>query len=109
MHRRCAAAGIPLVVGVVPDAVQVDPGHLALVRDLGVQYRRDPLQGSGEFQTRVEGLGRELGIPVYAPLAAFRAAGPGTYFPHDLHWSPAGHRLYTDGLARTVLAALGRP
>ena len=109
MHRRCAAAGIPLVVGVVPDAVQVDPGHLALVRELGVAYREDPLRGPGRFQTLVEGLGRELGLPVYAPIPAFRAAGPETYFPHDLHWSPAGHRLYTDGLARTVLAALGRP
>jgi len=109
MHRRCAAAGIPLVLGVIPDAAQVDPGHLALLRDLGVSFRTDPLQGPGPFQTLVEGLGRELGIPVYSPLPAFRAAGPGTYFPEDLHWSPAGNRLYTDGLAPAVLAALGRP
>ena len=109
MHRRCAAAGVPMVLGVIPDAVQVDPSHLALVRELGVQFRRDPLQGPGEFQTLVERLGRELGIPVYSPLATFREAGAGTYFPNDLHWSPAGNRLYTDGLARTLLAVLRAP
>jgi lysophospholipase L1-like esterase len=99
MRDLCAENGTPLVVGIVPDGVQVDRGQLALRRSLGVAYPDAVLTGEGSFQRSVRDLCAELRIPCYDPLPELRAQPDGLYFASDLHWTPEGHRRYAVGLA----------
>ena len=100
MARLCRAAGRPLVIGVVPDGAQVDPQQAEVRRLLGVRVHPDVVTAEGRFQALVRELARGNGAACLDPLADFRRARGGLYFPADLHWTPAGHRLYAESLAR---------
>jgi lysophospholipase L1-like esterase len=100
MARDCRRAGCSLVLAAVPDGAQVDPHQVEVRRMLGVPVSADALTGPGRFQAEVRELARRHGAELFDPLGDFRAVRTGLYFPLDLHWTPAGHRLYAEGLAR---------
>jgi hypothetical protein len=107
MARLCRAAGCPLVIAVVPDGAQVDPEQAEVRRLLGVPLPADVVSAQGRFQALVRELARRNGAACLDPLEDFRRVRSGLYFPADLHWTPAGHRLYAESLAR-LLAAVPR-
>ena len=108
MARACREAGRPLVIAVVPDGAQVDPHQVEVRRLLGVPLSPDVLTAAGRFQADVRELAARHGALCIDPLEDFRRVGSGLYFPVDLHWTPAGHRLYAEALARG-LAQVPRP
>jgi lysophospholipase L1-like esterase len=105
MARACREAGCRLVFAVVPDGAQVDPQQVEVRRLLGVPVTAAVLTGEGRLQSLVRQLALREGAGFVDPLEDFRAARTGLYFPLDLHWTPAGHRLYAEALA----AYLARP
>jgi hypothetical protein len=105
MARLCREKRCRLVLAVVPDGAQVDPQQLEVRRLLGVPLSPDVLTGEGRFQVLVRDLARRDGALCLDPLEDFRRVGGGLYFPTDLHWTPAGHRLYAEALARLVAQA----
>jgi lysophospholipase L1-like esterase len=108
MARACRRAGCRLVFGVVPDGAQVDPDQVEVRRLLGVPVSPDVLTGPGRFQALVREMARREGAEVFDPLDEFRTVRSGLYFPLDLHWTAAGHRLYAEGLARRLAPAPAR-
>lgn len=100
MARACREAGCRLVFAVVPDGAQVDPQQVEIRRLLGVPVPPETLTGAGSLQALVRQLALREGALVVDPLEDFRAARSGLYFPLDLHWTPAGHRLYAEALLR---------
>ena len=100
MARACREAGCRLVFAVVPDGAQVDPEQVEIRRLLGVPVSREALTGAGKLQALVRQLALREGAELVDPLEDFRAVRSGLYFPFDLHWTPAGHRLYAEALAR---------
>lgn len=102
MARTCRRAGCRLLIAVVPDGAQVDPEQVEVRRLLGVPVSPDVLTAPGRFQALVRELARREGVEVFDPLEEFRTVRSGLYFPLDLHWTPAGHRLYAEGLARRL-------
>jgi hypothetical protein len=105
MVRLCRSRGCRFVIGVVPDGAQVDPQQVEVRRLLGVPLPPDVLTAEGRFQTLVRDFARSQGAELFDPLPEFRRARSGLYFPTDLHWTPAGHRLYAEALARYLTAA----
>jgi len=105
MARICRGAGCPLVIAVVPDGAQVDPQQAEVRRLLGVPLSADVLTAAGRFQATVCELAGRNGAACIDPLEDFRRVGRGLYFPADLHWTPAGHRLYAESLARRLAQA----
>jgi hypothetical protein len=52
----------------------------------------------------------EDGIDLVDAFAAFRAhADEPLYFAHDLHWTPAGHRLMAEVLGQALEERFSRP
>lgn len=100
MAQACRKAGCRLVFAVVPDGAQVDPQQVEVRRLLGVPVSPDVLAGTGRFQGLVREVARREGAEIFDPLEDFRTVRAGLYFPLDLHWTPAGHRLYAEALAR---------
>lgn len=99
MASICRTHGIKFVIGIIPDGAQVDPHQLSMRQKFGVPLRDGVLTESGNFQQLVHEYATAKGIMCFDPLAKFRAVGAGLYFDSDLHWSPAGHKLYADLLA----------
>jgi lysophospholipase L1-like esterase len=99
MANICRTHGIKFVIGIIPDGAQVDPHQLAMRQKFGVPLRESVLTESGKFQQLVHEFATAKGIMCLDPLTKFRAVGAGLYFDSDLHWSPAGHKLYADLLA----------
>jgi hypothetical protein len=99
MNEICRTRGIKFVIGVIPDGAQVDPEQVLIRQKLGVPIRPAVLTEPGNFQQLVHEFARTNAIPYFDPLQNFRQVRSGLYFQTDLHWSPAGHRLYADLLA----------
>ena len=95
----CRSAGVPLVLGYVPDGAQVDPTQVELRRSFGVTVPADALVAPSRFETLAAGLAGRLAIPWFDPLPAFRADPSGLYFESDMHWTPRGHAVYARELA----------
>jgi len=100
MTALCRSAGCRFVIAVVPDGAQVDPQQVEVRRLLGVNLPSDVLTADGQFQARVREFARGQGVELFDPLPEFRRVRSGLYFPTDLHWTPAGHALYAEALAR---------
>src|SRR6185436_4993972 len=60
--RLCRANGCRLVIGIVPDGVQVDPAQREVREALGVSYPEDVATSEGPFQREVAGLARRLDL-----------------------------------------------
>jgi lysophospholipase L1-like esterase len=98
MAGLCRRAGCRLVLGLIPDGVQVDPGQLAFRRTLGLDYPDSVLTETAPFQARVAELARELGVGLFDATETFRAEPEGLYYPSDMHLTAAGHRRYAQAL-----------
>jgi hypothetical protein len=86
-----------MVVGIVPDAVQVDPGHLRDRRSLGVNYA-DSVLTEDRCQSLVAGLTARIGVGFFDPLERFREKTDGLYYESDTHMTAAGHRFFAENL-----------
>ncbi len=84
LRDTCAAAGVPLLVVHIP----VNP------------QARAPLYAK-EFA--------KLGIEYLDLAARLPAAAGDLYFPHDHHFTPAGHRFAAAAIARAIAARSGPP
>jgi hypothetical protein len=103
MARLCQRSEVPLLLAVVPDGAQVDPAQVLLRRSLGVELPDSVLTEEGPFQNLVRELARRMGAPCFDPLERFRSVREGLYFETDGHFTAAGHRLYGQELARTLI------
>jgi lysophospholipase L1-like esterase len=97
MADLCQRRGCRMVVGIVPDAVQVDPGHLRYRRSLGVNYA-DSVLTEDRFQSLVAGLTARIGVGFFDPLERFREKTDGLYYESDTHMTAAGHRFFAENL-----------
>jgi len=92
--RAALPAEVPLVVLVIPARDEVRGGD---------STSRALRQGVVERLTA-------QGIAVADPFDALVAAGDAkVHFPHDGHWSPQGHRLAGDALARALAPLVPAP
>jgi lysophospholipase L1-like esterase len=92
-----------LLLGIVPDGAQVDPHQLEVRQSLGVPLETASLTETPRFQTLVHQFAERQKIACFDPLEEFRHVRSGLYFATDLHWTPAGHKLYAEGLARELV------
>ena len=92
-----------LLLAVVPDGAQVDPHQLEIRQSLGVPLQASSLTATPGFQTLVRQFAERNKIAYFDPLEEFRQVRSGLYFATDLHWTPAGHRLYAEGVARELM------
>ena len=99
IREDCRKAGVPLVLGIVPDSAAVDPAQAELRRRFGVRLPENVLVAPFGFETKVVDYARGRGIPCLDPTEAFRTVRGGLYFASDAHWTPAGHDLYARELA----------
>ena len=92
MHAEAARRGVPLVVVMTPNEVQLfDPRY----------------DGIGE---RVARFCAAKGIPHHDPLPVLRAHPDRVELFHDgLHFSPLGHRVMAEWLAPRLEEALRKP
>jgi lysophospholipase L1-like esterase len=91
------------LLAVVPDGAQVDPHQLEIRQSLGVPLQASSLTETPGFQTLVRQFAERNKIAYFDPLEEFRHVRFGLYFATDLHWTPAGHRLYAESLARELI------
>nr|MBI3614443.1 hypothetical protein [Nitrospirota bacterium] len=99
--------GIPLLLVIIPDHVQLD-------RALQTEYLAGIGQAADQYdfykpQRLLLAWCQERGIPTVALLPAFEAAGsPETlYFRNDFHLTASGHRLAAQVVAPALQAQLG--
>jgi lysophospholipase L1-like esterase len=107
LARRARRLGIPLVVAILPDQVQVEPG----ARVSGLEPRHV------EVQARMSASAAAHGIPLVDLLPGLveerKAAGAPLYYAWDRHLNARGHaalaRLLAPALARLGLPPRARP
>ncbi|MBI4241955.1 MAG: hypothetical protein HY613_09575 [Candidatus Rokubacteria bacterium] len=107
LRDTLAARRIPLVILVIPSAVQVDAGRRGVLALLGrghpavEAYLRDPLKP----QRALLGFCEEARLTCVDPLAALyeaEARGERPYYLIDGHWTPAGHRIAAASLVHPL-------
>lgn len=91
------------LMAIVPDGAQVDPHQLEMRQVLGVPLQSSVLMEKPSFQTLVHQFSERNHIACFDPLEEFRQVRSGLYFNTDLHWTPAGHRLYAEKLAKYLV------
>ena len=107
---------MPLIVLIVPAALQVDTGLQSALRTLG--HRHAAVQAFLDEPTRPQRLIMEFcraaALECLDPLPdvqALERAGRRAYYPIDNHWTPAAHALAADLVSRRLgdraLAAAG--
>jgi lysophospholipase L1-like esterase len=92
-----------VLMAIVPDGAQVDPHQLEMRQILGVPLQSSVLTEKPSFQTLVHQFSERNHIACFDPLEEFRQVRSGLYFNTDLHWTPAGHRLYAEKLANSLV------
>ena len=104
------ARGIPFVLGLYPQAVQVGPDHWANGREYYLFERGRTYDDPLPF-TYIERFAAAHGIPVINTLPSFLAASDRPLFlPNDGHFTPEGHRaLAAHALNDPVFRRLLRP
>jgi hypothetical protein len=100
----CRERGIAFAIVIYPYGHQVSPDAWPHGR---VAHHFPPGVSSDRPRRVVEDWAVAEGIPVFSLWDAFRNhPAPGTlFFPHDGHWTPAGHAL----VAEEIAGFLGRP
>lgn len=88
-------------IAMVPEGHTVSHRLREFVTGLGAETA--PFGEPGPAYALVRALALEHGFHFIETFEAFRRGGDALYFPHDLHWSPEGHRT----MAGLVADALG--
>jgi hypothetical protein len=92
----------------VPDGQTVSRRLAEFIREQGGSVA--PFGRPGTAYELVRELSREHGLRFIDVFPGFIADGDELYHPHDLHWTPAGHRRMAELLAGPIgLAAPARP
>lgn len=106
LHRVQAIAkqyGSRAVIASVPSGAYVSLDVCRSLQPWG--FLCDPgFVASGAPDEVIRRAAQGAGLPFFEVTEGFRAAGnAGLYFPRDLHFTAAGHRLYGDLLARAIV------
>ena len=108
LRDELRARDVPLVILVIPAALQVDAGLQSTLRALGQRHPavRDFLAEPARPQRLVGEFCRDAGLPCLDArrgLVESEARGVRTYYSIDNHWTPAAHALAADLVARRLL------
>jgi hypothetical protein len=101
--------GVPFLAVLIPIGTQVEPVSNELAARLGFRFLAEGgrLEYRG-YQDKVTRYCRDHDIPCLDLLDAFRTANPQgrpwLYFPHDQHWTAAGHDLAASQIVQYVTA-----
>jgi lysophospholipase L1-like esterase len=90
-------------IAVAPEATTVSDPVRRFVESLGGPLPSFGVPGSGYEQ--IKALARREGLGFVDLFPNFLATGNLDYFPHDLHWSPAGHQLAAKVIADAIVGA----
>jgi hypothetical protein len=90
-----------ILVAVVPEATTVSKDVRNFVKSLGGMLPAFGIPGSS--YDRIGYLSRREGVLFVDLFPKVFGAGSGLYFPHDLHWSSAGHSLAAKLIADAVV------
>lgn len=93
--ERFGAARVSITC--VPDGQTVSRAFASFVRDHGGSLA--PFGAPGRAYELVRELSREHGLRFIDVFPGFVEGGDELYHPHDLHWTPAGHRRMAELLA----------
>jgi lysophospholipase L1-like esterase len=105
LRERLVARRVPLVVLIVPAALQVDAGLQSALRTLGHRHAAVQafLDDPGKPQRLVTEFCRGAALECVDALPAVRdleRRGTRTYYAIDNHWTPAAHAAAADLVAR---------
>jgi hypothetical protein len=107
LREDLAAHRVRLTVLVIPAALQVDTGLQSAVRTLG--HRHAPVQAFLDEPARPQRLVKEFCraaaldcIDALPAVLALERGGTRTYYAIDNHWTPAGHALAAELVARRL-------
>lgn len=107
IQAYCARARIPFVLTTYPWGHQVGPNQWREGRWMFID--RDDKPSNRSVET-IHAMAAKAGIELVDAFERFRAhADEPLYFDHDLHWTPAGHRLMAEVLGQALEARLSRP
>jgi hypothetical protein len=98
------ASGVPrdrIRIAVVPEAATVSGQVRDFVKSVGGTLPQFGAPGSG--YEAIKALSRREGVRFIDLFPAFLAGGSADYFPHDLHWTPEGHRLAAQLIAEAIV------
>jgi hypothetical protein len=103
LRRSVESDAARLVVGIVPDQIQVDTAKWGAFLDT---YRLAPTDWDRDLPNiRLEGICRSLRLACVDLLGSLRGASGDPYLPHGGHLDPLGHRI----AAAALLSALSGP
>lgn len=106
----CKAAGVPWLLLVIPEEIQVDPDvRAAVLRDLGETGARYDFDLP---QRRLRAFAAAHDVPLLDPLSRLQTehrADARLYIPNDTHWNERGNRIVGELLADTLLGMRVRP
>ena len=107
LRATCAAANIDLVLALVP--IRQVSEESALAASLSyVDFESDDFDFA-KANDRLAAYCTERGLRFCNPVPAFvssASSGSELYLPNDMHFSPAGHRLFAESVADLVRAGL---
>lgn len=113
LRDSAAGRGDRLLVALAPDLTQVEPEDREFWVSEMRRRGRDPGDTPPEALTdAVAGVLAGLGIPhcdLSPALAEAEAGGEACYYRINRHWTPAGHRVVADALARCMGERAGAP
>jgi hypothetical protein len=107
LREHLTAQRVPLIVLVIPAALQVDTGLQSALRTLG--HRHASVRAFLDEPARPQRLVREFCraaaldcIDALPAVAARERGGARTYYAIDNHWTPAGHAVAAELVARRL-------
>lgn len=113
LRDTATARGDRLLVALAPDLSQIDPADREVWTSEMRRRGQDPGDAAPDAITgAVVELLDELGVQhcdLSPALAAAEAGGEACYYRINRHWTPAGHRVVADELARCMAGRSGAP
>jgi len=97
-HLTASLAPEEITIAMVPEGHTVSTRLREFVQEMGGETADFGEPGSAYALVRELALAR--GFHFIETFDAFRSAGDGAYHPHDLHWTPRGHRTMAELAAR---------
>ncbi len=113
LRDATAGRGDRLIVALAPDLTQVDAGDREVWASEMRRRGRDPGSAAPDTITgAIRGILDALDVPhcdLSPALAEAEAGGEACYYRINRHWTPAGHRVAADALARCIGVGPGQP